>query len=536
MSKINQSLIINGTVKIYSMKLKYDWKHPFLTHTPSPTLGTGFIIEHNKTKYICTAAHVVESFKTVQIEFPTLGAAERCNGVVLGVCIEDDIAMIQLAKNVENKLVADETQWTDKTFVQVIPVGNSDTVIGASQVFAVGYPLGMTNIKISKGVVNGIQDGLFQIDASINPGNSGGPLLYDGKIVGMNISGIVPSEATSISFAVPVNRINQLLDLLVENEFTLIEKPHPGFELQNYKSTGSTGSSKVCNGNFNLGQVVQIIVDGSPADEKLQIGDVICSYSHDKKTWNDITFLGEISLSFFKDYKLSFKTDGLQRFKLGDMLYLKVSRGNNTPIVKELLLNKGNLFPGRRRYPSLENSVMDYICFGSICVMQLSVNHFEQLQLATLLSNFETEEVTKPHLIVSSLLSADNDLKLLNVLCDGDIITHVNGIAVSTLKEYKEALLQPFYVIEDENLLNQSSLNWSDVCRQHNKLEHMFVQWVTSNNKQIYRQVKEIIKKDTDLQKIYKFNYSFGQDIQKCDLLQPQFIREINLGSSNLNN
>ena len=57
-------------------------------------------------------------------------------------------------------------------------------------VYAIGFPLGQDNIKYTKGIISR-QHTLIQTDTSINPGNSGGPLLLDGKVIGINTSGVV---------------------------------------------------------------------------------------------------------------------------------------------------------------------------------------------------------------------------------------------------------------------------------------------------------------------------------------------------------
>ncbi len=57
---------------------------------------------------------------------------------------------------------------------------------------------------------------MFQTDAAINPGNSGGPLVdSSGKVIGMNTavasSADGTSQAQNIGFAIPSNKIEQLL-------------------------------------------------------------------------------------------------------------------------------------------------------------------------------------------------------------------------------------------------------------------------------------------------------------------------------------
>ena len=59
--------------------------------------------------------------------------------------------------------------------------------------------------------------GLIQTDASINFGNSGGPLLnIHGELIGINT--VMNASAENIGFAIPVDRVRQVLeDVLFPN-------------------------------------------------------------------------------------------------------------------------------------------------------------------------------------------------------------------------------------------------------------------------------------------------------------------------------
>jgi S1-C subfamily serine protease len=76
--------------------------------------------------------------------------------------------------------------------------------------YTVGFPLGQTHLKITKGIISGQQCGLFQTDAPINGGNSGGPLVWDNKIIGINSSGYFFSQ--NVAYAIPITRLLRLID------------------------------------------------------------------------------------------------------------------------------------------------------------------------------------------------------------------------------------------------------------------------------------------------------------------------------------
>lgn len=110
---------------------------------------------------------------------------------------------------------------------RAIPLGNSDDLIHGEKVITIGTPYGNSH-SITSGILSGVHRnvevennsmrgrrqilrGLLQTDAAINPGNSGGPLLnIYGHLVGINTATL--RAADGIAFAVPVNRVREILD------------------------------------------------------------------------------------------------------------------------------------------------------------------------------------------------------------------------------------------------------------------------------------------------------------------------------------
>ena len=91
------------------------------------------------------------------------------------------------------------------------------------QVVAFGFPFGL-ELSGSRGVVSSIQKDIdhvwIQTDAAINSGNSGGALtnLSTGRVVGINTSGYSKSKAEGIGFAIPMDHICRILDILRREE------------------------------------------------------------------------------------------------------------------------------------------------------------------------------------------------------------------------------------------------------------------------------------------------------------------------------
>ena len=113
-------------------------------------------------------------------------------------------------------------------------IGNSEEIKIASEVYAIGNPIGYEFQKtVTKGIVSAkdrtikftennqeiYMSNLIQTDATINPGNSGGPLINaNGEVVGINTIKITSAEG--IGFAVPINLVKPILAKLEQtNQF-----------------------------------------------------------------------------------------------------------------------------------------------------------------------------------------------------------------------------------------------------------------------------------------------------------------------------
>jgi len=171
--------------------------------------GSGFIISTDG--YIMTNAHVVTGFDTTNI---TLSSGAEYVGNIVGRNEKVDVAIVKI----------------DATNLQPASLGNSDQVQQGDDVFAFGYPFGISgDVDFKNGTVSRWQmiDGTnyIEISAQIEHGNSGGPLVNNqGKVVGINeflidpnsVSGIELGE--SLKFAMPINTAKALISALENGE------------------------------------------------------------------------------------------------------------------------------------------------------------------------------------------------------------------------------------------------------------------------------------------------------------------------------
>merc|ERR1719409_1089793 len=101
---------------------------------------------------------------------------------------------------------------------KLVPVDlfTGSTKVGMAAV-AMGFPLGMTSVKMSTGVLSGHETVgdfiVYQHTSPISPGNSGGPLFVEGtkKVLGINFATAAAANSQQNNFAIPSWRVQQML-------------------------------------------------------------------------------------------------------------------------------------------------------------------------------------------------------------------------------------------------------------------------------------------------------------------------------------
>jgi S1-C subfamily serine protease len=181
------------------------------------SMGSGVVI--SKDGYIVTNNHVVRAGglngPIADKVVVHLSTGKSYDAKVVGADPKADIAVIKL----------------DGVEVTPIELGDSSKLVPGQWVMAVGNPLGLEN-SVTLGIVSSLGrqlagdgtrlfiDGI-QTDAAINMGNSGGPLVDDqARLVGINSSIARTDQYSSgnigIGFAIPVNRMKQVVDDLIK--------------------------------------------------------------------------------------------------------------------------------------------------------------------------------------------------------------------------------------------------------------------------------------------------------------------------------
>mgnify|MGYP002622803782 FL=1 len=169
------------------------------------SVGSGFVIHSDG--YIVTNAHVIDRAAECKVTF--------ADGM--------ELPAEEVARSAENDLAVLKVD-VDKP-LPYLSLGKSDDLMPGETVIAIGNPLGYQH-TVTTGIISALNrqlefghglsySGLIQTDASINPGNSGGPLLNVlGELIGINTA--IRGDAQNIGFAIPVDRLHDLLPSMLD--------------------------------------------------------------------------------------------------------------------------------------------------------------------------------------------------------------------------------------------------------------------------------------------------------------------------------
>jgi len=190
----------------------------------STGVGSGVIFRlMGDEAFVLTNQHVVGANSSVTV---LVDDTNEFSGVVVSTDVVRDLAVVRICCSAD---------------FLALEFANPDDVNLGKSVAVLGYPLGFNSLRVSQGIVSGLESqpansrNVIQTDAAINPGNSGGPLLLlTGQIAGINtykviatISG-VPTEG--LGFAVSVSTIIEVIDVMVSGSVVAAATPvpHPG--------------------------------------------------------------------------------------------------------------------------------------------------------------------------------------------------------------------------------------------------------------------------------------------------------------------
>jgi serine protease Do len=235
--------------------------------TADVALGTGFLIESHGV-FVLTNDHIAAAATELQVVLPD---RREVPAKLVGRDVRLDVALLSI----------------DVPRLQPLALGNSDDLQVGEWLVVLGDPFGdevtasagmlsATGRDAAGGLVPGRAMGFrtfLQTDARVHRGNSGGPVLDTaGQVVGVAVAtGDRPGE---VSFAIPINRIKEILDPL--REFGQVSRSWLGVFVQPVtpERAQTAGLAKPS------GALVTELKAGSPAARAgLRVGDIILAWA-----------------------------------------------------------------------------------------------------------------------------------------------------------------------------------------------------------------------------------------------------------------
>ena len=174
---------------------------------PSRGVGSGFIV--SSKGYILTNEHVVEGSSRIIVG---LQSGEEYRGRVIGIDEETDVAVVKIDAPRD---------------LPTVTLGDSNAAQVGDWVLAIGSPFGLEQ-TVTAGIISKKEretpyftnfQRFLQTDAAINRGNSGGPLVnMRGEVIGIN-SQIATStgDYNGIGFALPASEASFVYQQIVSN-------------------------------------------------------------------------------------------------------------------------------------------------------------------------------------------------------------------------------------------------------------------------------------------------------------------------------
>ena len=361
---------------------------------PIQSEGSGFIVRADG--HIFTNHHVVDGADRIDVK---LKDGREFQARLVGTDEKTDVAVIKI----------------EATNLPVVQLGDSDAVRVGQFAFAIGAPFKL-DYTFTYGVISGkgrskliatggysISDYL-QTDASINPGNSGGPLCdIDGKVVGMNT--LINGLNRGLGFAIPINLANEIGQQLIAGQ--RIIRPWLGIRIE---TLGDDQSIRELFKGLDKGVVVRTIEADAPA------------YKSDLRPFDVITHVDAAPVN--TDTQLQRE---ILKKKIGQNVELTVWRKGQT---LKIPITAGEL-PGEigraANVPTPPPQKPEDTNKFGLQVQELTKEVAARLKLGI-----------DQGVIVTDV--ADNSLAAAQGIEREDVITEVDGLPVTNVQSFREAL------------------------------------------------------------------------------------------------
>ena len=459
--------IYESVVRIEANTIQYQWTAPFIKSRAPSGSGTGFIID--KLGHIVTCFHVVNQAVHLFVTMPKSGQ-ERIPAKIVAIYPEMDIAIIKI--NI-------------KGHTKFLELGDSDNVKIGKEVLAIGYPLGQDKLKITKGIISGVQNNYIQTDAPINPGNSGGPLFYNGTVIGINSAKVVEVGTEGVGYANPINILKSVqrrmmsskAKPIVDENSSIVSYLKDGLVKIESSSLGilvDKCTKEIMNYihcECNSGIQITSIFTNSPllsGEYPAKVGDILCAiedytidnngecsvpWNREKVYFNDV--FDRISVTK-KEIKITYYTvlenvlqkgglilslESLLKSVVGEKKRSKTYKTIGKMITKDVpIVSAKSIFKIWTYYPPYDE--IKYVSFAGLVMMNLTMNHIVMKEFQYLFYNY-VDKLDKNFVLITKVLPST--ARIDNILGEGDVLSEVNGIPIETVEDVQEALKKPIH-------------------------------------------------------------------------------------------
>jgi S1-C subfamily serine protease len=391
---------------------------------------------------------VVSDATTVQVQLPVFGQMVFEAYVPL-ICHHFDLAVVRLVDPPSFR----EALEKQGMVLEPVPIVNMSISLGL-EVAAVGFPLGTTSLKLSRGIISGtehVNGGFcYQSTAPISPGSSGGPLFAldrDGKkrgVVGVNFATSSKGNAQNANYVVPTLHMRQILSELRTQEANksadskshaqMLVAPLQDIEVEANEALYSTAHG--CDSGVYLSRILpkSVLVTADPPVEPRSFITNVDGIELDSYGMGSVPgFSGEQSP--FGQLLVMLRTS------IDDIINVTSCKDGALTTHALSMRQRPEHFMGVREIqePHFQEEALDYESFAGVTVMQMNLNHVAMLASrgATSLGRWLLpENQVEPRLMVSHVTPGTYASR---VLAEGMVVAKVNGHEVSTLADFRSA-------------------------------------------------------------------------------------------------
>ncbi|HRJ51476.1 MAG TPA: serine protease [Candidatus Thiothrix moscowensis] len=404
--------IKDAVVKIHVVQHIYEALSPWNSDSRKGS-GSGLLIEGN---LILTNAHVAADATFIEIQ--RHGETKRYEADVVYISHESDLAILR---------TKDANAYKG---IKPLELGDLPKMQQSVEVY--GFPIGGNTLSVTRGVVSRIEKQNYvhtgenlmaaQVDAAINFGNSGGPVISGDKVVGVAMQSGFLTE--NIGYMIPTPIIRHVLDDMKDGKID--GYGFHGFMTQSLENPAMR--RKYGMNDEHTGILVHKIYKQSPADGKVQVGDIVTEIDGHKIENNGTV---EFRPGEFIDH-----THYIDMHQIGEDMKFKILR-KGQPMEISIHLDK----PGKEYLlvkPKQYDKQPSYFIFGGLVFMPLNQDVIDGMEgtparIGALTYESPDEKRSEP-VIMTKVLPADINKDYHH---DTDLlIEKINGESIRNFREF----------------------------------------------------------------------------------------------------